>query len=143
MNPQRIRSTQELLESARAKTRHPIVKLCEEHGYEETQVLENGGLRIMSQGQYPKIHLHFMDRMFLSAFVHLAADRNIGKLREGELRSFFADGLCLKEHVESWAQTRFCKNDAGHAGVCRDADGPFPITRDEAIARHPSQGRAS
>ena len=123
MRGQHIKSTQELLESARPRWRHPLVEFCEEHGYEvhsrKHDVVE------MRNGS-KTLRLHFFDKMFLSCYVIESDTRNLGKVKEEGLKLYLDGKLCLNEHVEEWFQVRYCKLPAGHKTPCCDADGTFP-----------------
>ena len=128
MRSNRVKSTAELLESARPLRVHPIVELCQEHGFKETKVLEHGNRRVLTKGDYPKIVIHLFDKsLFLCAYIHEAADRNIGKVKEPALRAWLEGSLCLTEYDEPQIRLRYCKRLSGHDDACGDEEGTFPL----------------
>ena len=126
MRGQHIKSTQELLESARPRWRHPLVEFCEQHGYEvrsrKHDVVE------MTNNEV-RLRLHFFDKMFLSCYVIESDTRNLGKVKEEALKLYLAGKLCATPWEEGWYLTRWCKKEASHEGPCADAEGAFPVER--------------
>lgn len=106
-----------------------VVQFLEDQGYHVTDSSQHGERREMTKGsEYPKIVLSFMHREFLCAYIHLAADKNIGRVTREQLSAFFGDGLCLSEYVEPWeyGRTHYCKRPTDHEGACKDDEGFFP-----------------